>query len=416
MQFRGFSHLAILLTVAIVSGCDADTSSMPETTPTTLPVRVAKVKRRDSFTYPVVFFGRIQPHRKVTIAFEIPGQIVDVKADEGEIVDAGQELARLDTTILDAERKRLVASKSVELSILRKLENGERNEVIAAAKANAAEVESELTHATLVRDRLKRLAESNSATISEYEAAAFKAKALQASLNSAEARLLELRSGARQEDIEAQMNRLSEIDAQVEILDVRLKKAIVRAPFRCHILCRSIDEGAVIEAGQLLMVISEANLQEARFSIPSVYLDHAIAAKTIVTKGSLVNILSVRFVSEVSDEIRTVDVIYELESTSKLFSGQTCELSLIETVPTECVELPVSALVPSVRGLWSVYRLVVCEKSGNYRVLREEVTINHTDGQDAYVEGTIPADTFIVLEGVHKLVPGMEVRIMDKQP
>ncbi|MCA9113160.1 MAG: hypothetical protein KDA52_24625, partial [Planctomycetaceae bacterium] len=123
-----------------------------------------------------------------------------------------------------------------------------------------------------------------------------------------------------------------------------------------------------------------------------------------------------RTIYSVSADTRTIDVVFTLQPHSEVIEGETCTLNLTEQVQTPCVELPVSALVPSVRGLWSAYCLVPDDKSEDFQVVRREVTINHTDGDRVFVETTLANGALVVREGVQKLVPGMMVRVkVDEQ-
>lgn len=408
--------LAIILFTSTVAGCRIDSPDTTAPEPTILTVPVIKPRRLSEFSYPVIFYGRIQTARRTSLAFEIPGQITELLMDEGETITAGKPVARLDTSILEAERKKLLSSKTVEQTILRRLKKGERDEVISAARAMVSRMDAELEQAVRDRDRLEILKAKKVASVSEYEGALFKAKSLKASLDAAKARLLELETGTREEDIEAQNNRILELDAQIAVMDSRIDKAILSAPFTAHVIQRMVDEGAVVQEGQPVLILSEADQYEARFSVPVTQLDEAKAAKSIFVSKKEVTIKKVRMISSLSDDTRTVDVIFSLNENESVIEGQTCSLKLTERVNTTCIKLPLSALVPSVRGLWSIYCLKKDDSSENYRVLREDLTINHSDGDSVFVETAIPDGSLVVSKGTHKLVPGMLVQLKDVEP
>lgn len=416
MQFGQVLTLALGLLAATIAGCGRAAPGTSRIASNVLPVRAIKTNTQEAFSYPIAFYGRIQPTRSVSLAFEIPGQITELLVDEGDTTRAGETLARLDTSILDAERKRFLATKLVEQAVLRRLKNGEREEVIAAARATVSKFVAELEQAVRERERFKKLREGNTATESEYEAAFFTAKSLQASLDAAKARLLELERGTREEDIEAQENRILELDAQVAVLDARIQKAALNAPFAANILKRLVDEGAVVQDGEPVFGISEAQRHEARFSVPVQQLEEARLTTTVIVDGNQVPVQRVRTISSVSDATRTVDVIFTLAPDANVIAGQTCTLDLTERSETPCVELPVASLVPSVRGLWSVYRLQKQADTDNFLIVREEVTIHHTNGDRVFVETSLPDGSLVVGDGVHKLVPGMVVRLTEGEP
>lgn len=408
--------LAFMLVGSSIMGCGREASDTPVPERTILPVAVRKITSSSDFSFPITFYGRIQPARRTSLAFEIPGQITELLVDEGEQIEAGEPVARQDTSILEAERKRLVAKKEVEQTILRRLERGEREEVIAAARAMVNKLAAELEQANRDRDRLEKLIGQDAVSESAYESALFSAKSLEASWGVSKARLLELETGTREEDIEAQSNRILELDAQVSVLDARIKKAVLVAPFTAHVVNRIVDEGAVVREGESILILTEAEQYEARFSVPVNQLDEAETTREIYVTGDAIPVENVRTIARVSADARTIDVVYTLASNTKVIVGQTCTLHLTEKVNTKCVELPISALVPSVRGLWSVYRLDRNGESNNFRIIREDVTVNHSDGDRVFIESSLPDGSLVISDGVHKLVPGMHVRIKGGQP
>lgn len=415
MWYRSRSTLAAGLLVAAIGGCGADALvDGGQAAPTVLVVNAIRVSAQPEFSYPIVFYGRIQTSRRSSLSFEFAGQISELLVDEGQTIAAGQPMARLDTEILQAERKSLIASRNVEASILQRLENGERKEVIAAARASVLRLKADTERAIRNRNRLEKLNSENVATKSDYEKAYFEVLSLQAAISEADARLDELVAGTRKEDLEAQRLRIAQFDTQLDLLETRIKKSTIYSPFDAHVLKRTADEGVIIQSGEPVFVIAATGTREAKFSLPIPQVESALNATTIRVGTESLETTGCRVVSSVSVGTRAVDVVYDLAKAENLVEGQTCELPLVVTVQTKCFELPMSALVPSVRGLWSVYRLEKGDDANNYRVLREDVTINHTDGKFAYVEGVLPEDSLIVRDGVHKLVPGMTVRVKDE--
>lgn len=58
-------------------------------------VETAEVERRD-ITQQVTAFGRVQPEREITISPDVPGEIVALPVEEGERVQRGQLLAKIE--------------------------------------------------------------------------------------------------------------------------------------------------------------------------------------------------------------------------------------------------------------------------------------------------------------------------------
>ncbi len=399
-------------TTALI-GCGQSFSREPDNKPVVLPATVIRTQTQSEYSFSITFYGRIQSVRRSLLSFEVPGQIISLLIDEGETVKVNQLIARLDTSILEAEKQKLIASIKVEQSILLRLENGEREEVIAAAHAMVMRMEAETERANLDRDRVKKLRIQNATTQTEYEEALYEARSLQASLDAAKARFRELESGTRSEDVETQKNRINELDAQVDLVNVRIQKADLAAPFAAHVMKRLVDEGTVVRGGEPVFAIAEFEQLEARFSVPIEQLAEAKTATSVHVGGVNHPVKKSRVIPSVSPRTRTVDIVFHLKQSKNIIEGQACTLTLVETVRTRCIKLPISALVPSLRGLWSCYRLEKEKSTNAFRVIREELTVNHTDGDQVFVEASLPDDSVIVCEGAHKLVPGMLVHPKD---
>lgn len=393
-------------------GCSPKKSTADITNkPIVLVVKGVNAVQRDHFSYSVTSYGRIHPSKKTILAFEIDGRISSMTADIGDELVGPKPLASLDTCTLDARRKLLIAKRSVEETILKRLTNGERVEVVDAQRAIVRRLKAELKRARLDQERMQRLKETGSVTNADYERVLYEYESLQASLSEADARLNELKAGNRKEDLEAQSKRIDELDAEINLLDIENRKATLKAPFDSQVIERFVDEGTVVHAGDPVLSIVSTSTYEAHFSFPVQQIHQAKAVKQVSIGGQNVDVTKVRVVYDVAKTTRTVNIVYELKSNSVLLTGQTCTITSIKKVNEPCVELPLSALVPSLRGLWSCYRLEKIEKSNFYELKRSEVTVLHTDGDRVYVAASLPEPALMVRDGVHKLIPGMRVRL-----
>ncbi|QEG42527.1 efflux RND transporter periplasmic adaptor subunit [Roseimaritima ulvae] len=408
----------LLACVAFGSGCQrAPSPAAAETT--ILPVAATLVRRQTSFSYPVTYFGRIRPARQAALSFEIPGKLVDVLFDEGDRVPADKVVARLDTAALAAEREVLLSERKTESLLLERLQRGEREEIIAAAQAEVRRLEVERKRALAEKNRAETVFESRSITRSEYDQARYTYEATEFSLEQAKQRLQELVSGSRMEDIGAQASRVAAIDARIGQLNVQVDKSSLKTPFESVIVQRHQDEGVSLSPGQVVLEVHESHQLEARFSVPPEAVPLVSQSTFLEVNGTRLSATNPRTLARVDGLTRTVDVIFPLgaDSHASLLPGSACSLQVVKRVPARCIEVPVTALVASVRGLWSCYRLQpLGENASIYTVEKVEVSILHTDGVRAIVESALPDESLIVATGVHRLVPGIQVRTDDPQP
>ena len=140
--------------------------------------------------------------REVSLAFRQSDRILEMLAEEGDRVQKGQVLARLDTQELKLQLQRLNAEIAAQQSTVDKLHNGTRPEEIRQAEGNLRQAQAAAEHAAGVYQR-KRDIYISIAGISQQELdnAYHDMEAKQATMSVAEAALQEAKAGPRQEDI-----------------------------------------------------------------------------------------------------------------------------------------------------------------------------------------------------------------------
>jgi multidrug efflux pump subunit AcrA (membrane-fusion protein) len=408
------SRLLVLLLLGWMlssAGCKRETAERV-VPPQVIPVESVAVKRQDSFTYPTTYYGRIEPARHAALSFELPGLLTEVLIDEGGEVAEGQVVARLDKSALEADRLVLQTKRTIEATLLERLKRGERDEVIAVARAEVNRMEVDLRQKEADRRRAESVYRGRAISKADYDQAVFAHESAKFALEQARQRLEELETGSRVEDVQAQASRVAEIDAQLKRLEVQFAKSELRAPFAAVCVRRHQDEGVTLAPGQVVLEINEVDRLEARFSIPQGDLEQVSGNSTLEINGSRYPIDEVRVISQVDQQVRAVDVVIPIhgEGGPAVLPGQTCTLTLRKCVTTDCLTLPITALVPSIRGLWSCYRLVP-EDSGVHRVEKVEVSIIHTNGSKVVVTSALHDGDKIIRSGVHKVVPGMRVQL-----
>ena len=140
--------------------------------------------------------------REVSLAFRQSDRILEMLAEEGDRVQKGQVLARLDTQELQLQLQRLNAEIAAQQSTVDKFHNGTRPEEIRQAEGNLRQAQAAAEHAAGVYQR-KQDIYTSIAGISQQELdnAYHDMEAKQAAMSAAEAVLQEAKAGPRQEDI-----------------------------------------------------------------------------------------------------------------------------------------------------------------------------------------------------------------------
>ncbi len=351
------------------------------------PVIVVEARHTEDAHAQRYFSGTVRARHAPTLAFEAGGEVRSVSVRQGDRVKPGQVLARLDTRMLRAERRRVAAQ-------LRSAQ-AERNETQGLAR-RVAELASE------------RFASEQRAESATQAAAA------------AEARVAALR-------------------ATLQSLDVRLDQAALRARNAGVITARHIDPGEVLAPGVPAFDVRGESGLEAVVRLPAreaKQLDSALDyqltygnegddARSLDREASDTATRTARHVfgrlaglsTDVSAGTQSVEVVFRLEGPeTALTPGQTVSLKVAAPLNAQGYWLPLDALRQGPRGLWEALR--VMEDAQGQVLGTVALRINHAETSPyveprVLVDGTLAEGDLIVARGVHRLTPGQRVRVLD---
>lgn len=338
-----------------------------------LPVTVTTADAQAGYAIAESYAGRVTARRTSTLGFERSGRLIEVLVDDGDAVEAGQALARLNIDPLVVERRRLVAQ-------------------LAAAGASVEEIGAQLTLAERTRERRAELLARQHVSEQTYDDIAFEQQA-------ATARQVAAQAG------------LSEVRAAIAAVDLDIELSTIRAPFDGTILARDADEGTVVQAGQSILELIEDAVLEVRVGVPPERArDLRIGTEFDVTidgrphRARLEDILP-----RVDAATRTVPLILMLLDPEGVRSGALARVAVMTEVTGRGFWLPLSALTEGRRGLWAAYALVPADTADTYRVERRDVEVLHAETGRAYVRGALRPGDRIVAAGVQRIVPGQTV-------
>ena len=378
-----------------------------------LPVETLTVSTVSSYSVSRTYTGEIASLRASELGFERSGQLVDVLVTEGNVVEMGAPLARLDIRNLQTQRQQLVAEKARAHAQLLELQAGARSEDIAAAAAAVRDLEEQLRLQQVQRTRRESLYTQGAISREELDEFSFGEGSLQARLDQSRSQLEELQNGTRPEQGMAQQALVRQLDAGIADLDITVAKSTLRAPFSGVISAKQVDEGTVVGAGQSVLRLLEDATPEARVGMPVGVIDQVrIGEEKTVFLGSRPYAATVSAIlPEVEAQTRTQTVVLTLESAaaSEASSGQTVRVNLQESIPTEGIWLPTAALTQGIRGLWTCYVLVENAEGDSYTVQPQSVEILHQEAERVLVRGTLRPQDQVVASGPHRLVPGQLV-------
>lgn len=245
--------------------------------------------------------GTIWPWDPLNIGAEINGLRIDkVLVEEGDLVRKGQILARLNSSVLEAQLSQEKARLRAGKASLKKAIQPNRTEDITSlkaalsqAEATVAEEEANLVkaRANLANDisnakRYRSLVSEGAVSEQEAEMRETQAKTAEAEVRNrehkvrasrfvkeqAEQKLLMAERGGRVEDVEISRAAVQETEANVRRLEAMIEQTIIRAPTDGLVMRRDAHLGDITAMNKNLFLMARDNRLELRAQVPEVDL------------------------------------------------------------------------------------------------------------------------------------------------
>lgn len=386
-------------------------------------VVVQSLAVRDGYTSQVAYVGRIEPSRVSKLSLERGGLLVEVLVDEGDQVEAGQAIAKLDVDRLVADRQVAASRVQVIEAELQELQAGPRAEEISQARerVRAAQARTELSKAQI--ERYEKLLRQNATSKEEYDRAFFGKQVNDADLSAALADLLELENGTRSERLMAKQALLRQNRAELNRIELEIDKSILRATFAGRIGERFADEGVVVASAQPIVELLETDRVRVRVALDARSINDLNVGSTYAmsfserrndqTRQTFTASL-IRKRPDVGLASRTVDAIFLVNDLPPLIRfGELVHLKLPRNQRQSGVWVPTTALTESTRGLWSLMLVEPADdgafENGRGHTRRLDVELIHVEGDRAFVAGAANDDQLFVSRGLHRLVVGQRV-------
>jgi multidrug efflux system membrane fusion protein len=333
--------------------------------PPAAPVTAATVTEADM---PVILQapGTVEPLATVAVKTRVDGQIVEVAFNEGDLVQAGDVLFRLDDRLVKAQ--------------------------IAQAEANIAKDQASLRDAQATLERREALIDKKIVTEASLDQARYAVEGLKASIAAGQALL------------ESQRTQLDYLT--------------IRAPISGRTGSLSAKLGATIRAqdAPALVTINQTKPILVTFAVPQgelAALRRALNAKStadIAIPGETKRMVVQGVIGFVDNQVDrqtgaiTAKVVAE-NTDEALWPGLSVDVALtVETKP-RTLSVPAAAVLPAQQGMitWVI--------GPDNKVAPRVVTVLRIVGQTAYLGEGVKAGERVVTDGQIRLAPGMTVNI-----
>ena len=234
----------------------------------------------------LVLYGNIDL-RQVALPFNNSERIAEILVQEGDHVEHGQVVARLETSRLKPQVDQAEAQVAAQRAALERLRNGSRPEEVAQARATLESAKADAFNLQRQYERKKSLAVTNAAAQQDVDiakAAADVANArVEVNRNALELAVL----GPRQEDIAQAEAQLRGYEAQLAFLRQQYADAELAAPLDAVVRSRLMEPGEMASPQKpvLTLAITSPKWVRAYVSEPDLGKVHPGAAAAVTMDG-----------------------------------------------------------------------------------------------------------------------------------
>jgi HlyD family secretion protein len=202
------------------------------------------------------FSGNIEAHESL-IGFKVQGRIVELPVEEGQLVEQGALLARLDDADLKQRIRVDEASVHVRESSLGLVLAGTRHQEVKAAQQTMIDAQADLDQKKIDNERAQQLFAKDEVSAQERDQAATALKRAQAIFQGAQQRYNEAVEGSRKEDIAIARANLNEAGANLGLSQVNLSYTVLRAPSAGVVTVRQAELGEVVSPGSPVVTLAD---------------------------------------------------------------------------------------------------------------------------------------------------------------
>lgn len=361
-----FSLFISVAMLCVLAGC-SDSSSLAK--PYYHQVDAASIRLQDSYPVSTAYPGRIEAPQRFDLGFDAQGTVTKISVNVGDTIQQGEELARLDSGLLEAQR----------LSVL----------------AQQQEKKSQLKLIGIEIRRQSELREQGFAVEQTMDQLLTKQAIQQAGLD--------------------------QVAANLSSVDLQLEKTVLRAPFNGFVAMRFVDPGQVIPLAAPILRLLQGGAVVLQVGIPmrSARKLRIGEQYRINIEGDILNAPIVSLGSAVSPVTQTVMVelmLPEEVAGKHLYDGQIARILIDEVRQKEGLWVPTDTMTGGVRGTWNISVLVptvdiTADQKVLYEIVRRKINVLYTAGENSYIEGDFNLAERLLMSGLHRLAPGQRVTL-----
>ncbi len=206
----------------------------------TVPVKTQDLSVRISAS------GTAIPLQEVNLSPKTSGKLAQLYVDQGDRVEQGQILARMDDREIQTSLDQSTANLAQTEARLALIRAGARVEEIAQAQAQADLAQSQAKLASARSKRYQNLANQGAVSRDQLQEFLTNERNSQANLQQAQRKVEQLQNGSRPEEIAESQAQVAQAKAQLRAAQIQATDAVIRAPFSGVITQKYANVGSFV--------------------------------------------------------------------------------------------------------------------------------------------------------------------------
>jgi len=407
LMLRRPECVPVLLTIAM---------TLPELLAQDANVIVTEVVERDvSVGHRVV--GTVMPIRTSTVGTAVDGRVVEFLVNTGDEVTERQPLAKLRTGTLEIQLAAAKAELRLREEELRQLRNGTRPEEVAEAKARMLAAEAIHRNSLTRLTRLEELFQRQAVNQTELDNTREPSEAASQNLSAFQAALSRLEAGPREEEIAQAQARVELQTANVELIEDRIKKFTIYAPFAGYVTAEFTEVGEWISSADPVAEVIGLDRVEVSCNVPAeqavrLQRNRDVRIEFPELPGDVFTGRIEQIVPIADNRTRTFPINIRLDNTRRdgrplLMAGMLARAVLPTGNRVRMPLVPKDALV--LNGSRRYVFVIDDEEVEQPTVQLVPVTLGIADAGLIQVEGDLMAGQLVVVRGNERLKDGQSV-------
>jgi len=218
--------------------------------------RFGPASERNNSLNTILATGTIEA-TEVNVSAEIGGQIERLLVNEGDRVERGRLIAKIEGSQLEAELVRAEAALESARATLGDLEAGARSEELERARVQAELARATLELAEAEWKRMGTLYEEGVVSENQRDSVRANRDVAKNQYGAALEGLKLLEAGSRPDQIEAARWQVKQAEAAVRLARIRVEKTGIHSPISGTVLVKDSEEGEVILPGVPIVTLGD---------------------------------------------------------------------------------------------------------------------------------------------------------------